>query len=67
MRFSLDLRRIASPVYYILLLGLNRVLHELINICQEHASEGRDLINIQNGYYGNALQAASAEGHEKVI
>jgi hypothetical protein len=51
VNFSLDSRRIASPVYYASLLGLDRVLHELINVCQEHASEGRDLINAQGGDY----------------
>jgi hypothetical protein len=65
--FSLTLSQIASPVYYASLLGLDWVLHELINICQNPASERRDLINTQGGNYGNALQAASAGGHDKVV
>ena len=64
---SLDSSDIASPVYYASLLGLDIVLYELISICQELASEGRDLINARGGYCGNALQAASEEGHEKVV
>ena len=64
---SLDSSDIASPVYYASLLGLDIVLYELISICQELTSEGRDLINARGGYCGNALQAASEEGHEKVV
>lgn len=65
--FSLTLSQIASPVYYASLLGLDGVLLELINICQNPASERRDLMNAQGGRYGNALQAASVGGHEKVV
>ena len=64
---SLDSSDIASPVYYASLLGLDIVLYELISICQELASEGRDLINARGGHYGNALYAASLKGHEKVV
>jgi ankyrin repeat domain-containing protein 50 len=64
---SLDSSHIASPVYYASLLGFDIVLHELISICQEHASEERDLINAQDGTYDNALQAASKKGHDKVV
>jgi hypothetical protein len=65
--FSLTLSQIASPVYYTSLLGLNRVLHELINICQNPTSKRRDPINTQGGRYGNALQAASVKGHDKIV
>ena len=67
VEFLLDSRHIGSPVYYASLLGLDGVLHELINTCQEHTSERRDLINTQGGKYGNALQAASEGGHDKVV
>jgi len=67
MDLSLDSSDIASPVYYASLLGLDIVLYELISICQELASEGMDLINARGGYCGNALQAASEGGHEKVV
>jgi ankyrin repeat domain-containing protein 50 len=65
--FSLTLSQIASPVYYASLLGLDGVLHKLIKIRQEHASDGRALVNAQGGFYGNVLQAASWGGHEKVV
>ena len=65
--FRLTLSQIASPIYYASLLGLDGVLHELINICQNPASKRRDLINTQGGEYGNALQAASVGGHDKVV
>jgi hypothetical protein len=65
--FSLDARHIWSPVYYASLLGLDGVLPELMNICQDHPSERRSLINAQGGEYGSALQAASKGGHDKVV
>src|SRR6266511_3977310 len=51
VRFSLTLSQIASPVYYASLLGLDRILHELIKIRQEHASDGRSLVNARGGRY----------------
>jgi hypothetical protein len=65
--FSLNSSNIASPVYYASLLGLDGVLHELIKIRQGHASDGTALVNAQGGVCGNALQAASEGGHEKVV
>ena len=58
---------IASPIYYASFLGLNGVLCELIDHCQNHASEAKGLINAQGGSHGNVLVAASVEGHEKVV
>jgi hypothetical protein len=66
MNFSLDSSDIASPIYYASLLGLDGVLHALIDTCQDNR-ERKDLVNAQGGHYGNALQAASVEGHEKVV
>jgi len=60
-QFNLTLDQIAAPVYYASLLGHDQVLYELIT------SKASKLINAQGGYYGNALQAASAEGHKKVV
>ena len=65
------------PVYYASLLGLKYVLSELI----KHEDKGHfqrsteevsqldtpSLVNAQGGFYGNALQAASAGGHEKTV
>jgi hypothetical protein len=67
VNFLLDSSDIASPVYYASLLGLDRVLHELINICQEHVNEGRDRKNANGPTYGNALQAASRRGHIEMV
>ena len=66
-----------GPVYYASLLGLGRVLQELISTERQKDSTAYVLpptstskiadVNIQGGYYGNALQAASYEGHEEVV
>jgi len=49
-----------SPTYYASLLGLEDVLTHI-----PHTSAAD--INAQGGCYGNALQAASNNGHEKVV
>jgi hypothetical protein len=50
---------IHMPLYYAALLGLSTVTKLLLDT-------GAD-VNAQGGEYGNALQAASAEGHEQVV
>jgi hypothetical protein len=65
--FLLILSYITSLVYYASLLGLDGVLHELLNNYPGHANGTEDLINAEGGAYGNALIAASAEGHVKVV
>jgi ankyrin repeat protein len=73
VQFNLILDHIAAPVYYASLLGLDQVLYELINTGQLESmapistSKASKLINAQGGHYGNALQAASAEGHKEVV
>jgi len=66
--------KVPSPVYYASLLGLDLVLSKLL--CEKPSGsafsalslpEISDLVNAQGGYYGNALQAASRNGHEKVV
>jgi ankyrin repeat protein len=64
--FARDPSSIASPVYYASLLGLDGVLRGLIDICQDNR-ERKDLVNAQGGAYGNALQAASFKGHDKIV
>ncbi|KAL4793151.1 hypothetical protein BDV19DRAFT_231391 [Aspergillus venezuelensis] len=59
-------RFIPSSVYYTALLGLDRVLNSLIASCGDRIRI-RDMINAQGGRYGNALQAASFRGHEKMV
>lgn len=50
----------ASAIYYTALLGLDSVLTSFMSSPQAD-------LTAQGGYYGNALQAASAGGHEKVV
>jgi ankyrin repeat domain-containing protein 50 len=66
--------KVPSPVYYVSLLGLDLVLSKLL--CENPSGSSflalsplgiSDLDNAQGGRYGNALQAASYEGHEKVV
>ena len=65
VNFSRPLSTIATPVYYASLLGLDQTLLDLNDIGQ---AEGVSIdVNAQGGYYGNALQAASEEGHDKVV
>ena len=47
------------PLYYASLAGLIRSVKSILD-------KGAD-INAQGGFYGNALQVASSEGHEKVV
>ena len=65
-----------APVYCASLLGLDEALHGLINTegiesmtipapSLASMSKVSKQINAQGGYYSNALQAASYEGHER--
>lgn len=54
-----SLESIATPLYYAALLGLSTITGLLLD-------KGADA-NAQGGRYGNALQAASARGHEQVV
>jgi hypothetical protein len=51
--------RIATPLYYGAKLGLSTITSLLLDASTE--------VNLQGGRYGNALQAASEEGHEQVV
>ncbi|KAJ7907461.1 hypothetical protein B0H13DRAFT_1505709, partial [Mycena leptocephala] len=59
--WSCKLDDVPQPLYYSALLGLTNVLfvHELL-------ANGAD-VNAQGGEYSNALQAASAGGHDAVV
>ncbi|KAK4173448.1 ankyrin repeat protein [Triangularia setosa] len=48
-----------SRLYYVCFVGLIAPARDLI-------SKGAD-IDVQGGYYGNALQAASLEGHQEIV
>jgi hypothetical protein len=54
-----DVERVASPLYYASLTGLIESVRLLLE-------RGAD-VNAQGGSYGNALQAASAEGHGQIF
>jgi ankyrin repeat protein len=56
----------ASPLYYAALLGLDSVMNYITELCVRDANLP-EKVNAQGGRYGNALQAASSEGHEKVV
>lgn len=57
---------IASPIYYAAMLGVGFVLKDILVIAARNANI-QDIVNAQGGRYGNALQAASRGGHEKVV
>ncbi|KAJ6031800.1 NACHT nucleoside triphosphatase [Penicillium herquei] len=54
---------LAAPVYYAALLGLDFVLNSILPA----DSELSEAVNIQGGYWGYALHAASVSGHERVV
>ena len=55
-----QLENVPTPLYYASLLGLTKIVSLLI---LEAGADG----NAQGGGYGNALQAASARGHDQVV
>ena len=55
-----QLKNVPTPLYYASLLGLAEIVSLLI------LKAGAD-VNAPGGCYGNALQAASLKGHEKVV
>ena len=70
-----ELNDIPAPVYYASLMGLDQALYGLINSEQQedttipalslgNTSNLSKTINAQGGWYGNAMQAASYNGHE---
>ena len=76
--FHRSLNDIADPIYYASLLGLDQVLQSLISAWQFKSNnistklstlnlEVSKIINAQGGEYGNALQAASVNGHEAIV
>ena len=71
-------RKTVSPIYYVSLLGFDRVLLQLINQEQGKSqikSKFQNplektifgLLDAEGGFHGNALQAASFNGHESVV
>ena len=56
---SVTRRKVAPPLYYAALMGLLQVVENVIPQIDD--------INAKGGHYGNALQAASFRGHEKIV
>jgi ankyrin repeat protein len=54
-----SLESIPSPLFY-------ASLESLIESASQLVKKGAN-VNSQGGYYGNALQAASARGHEQIV
>ena len=77
IEFSRGFHTIAAPVYYASLLGLDHVLNQLTTTHAENittptsslmcTSNITRLVNAGGGTHGNALNAASYWGHEKVV
>ena len=59
MNLERSLHSFPMPLYYAALLGLSMIASMLLD-------KGAN-VNAQGGKYGNALQAASAEGHEQMV
>ncbi|KAJ5651137.1 NACHT nucleoside triphosphatase [Penicillium longicatenatum] len=56
----------AAPLYYAALLGLASVLNGILPV-ETKELKLSEIVNAQGGRLGNALQAASWGGHEKVV
>jgi hypothetical protein len=54
-----SLESIPSPLYY-------RSREGLIKSARQLVEQGAE-VNAQGGYYGNALQAASYQGHDQIV
>ncbi|KAF2866229.1 ankyrin repeat-containing domain protein [Massariosphaeria phaeospora] len=53
------LESLPAPLYYASLFGLRKIVKLLVDKNVD--------VNAQGGFYGNALQAASAKGHKQVV
>ena len=65
-KYNASIDGIPSPLYYASFLGLDSILNSIIAFGAKNTSLF-DIVNVQGGEYGNALQAASSRGHEKVV
>ena len=65
INYGRRLKTITAPIYYASLLGLEEAFPELLNTGQVGSTTIN--VNVQGGYYGNALQAASVQGHKEVV
>ena len=78
MELEKESKEMASPLYYACLLGFDQIVERLIdaNAAEEDVRSSRiadplrkvaDMVNAPGGVFGNALQAASAGGHEQIV
>ena len=56
---SLTIENVASPLYYAASIGLSQVVEDIL-------AKKVD-VNVEGGFHGHALQAASVYGYEKVV
>ena len=59
--------QIAPALYYASGLGLEWVIHDIISAEEAAGRDVEDILKVEGGFYGNALQAASLKGHEAVV
>lgn len=59
MDLSLTTKDVAQPLYYAASIGVWEVIENIIPLIDD--------VNAQGGRYGNALQAASVRGYEKIV
>jgi ankyrin repeat protein len=65
INFDLQPDKIATPIYYASLLGLEQTLSILIS--EQSNTAIFEQVNTQGGRYGNALQAASYGGYQDLV
>jgi hypothetical protein len=65
--YALPITDIAQPLYYVALLGLESMIHSFLPADINDTWKASDAVNTLGGFLGNALQAASYNGHEKVV
>lgn len=63
--FGRQPEKIATPIYYTSLLGSEKISSNLIS--ELPAATVVEQVNLQGGLFGNALQAASLEGHQNIV
>ena len=64
--YNRPLTDMALPLYYAALLGLESVMHSVLPI-ETRDADASDAVNAQGGLLGNALQAASYGGYERLV
>jgi ankyrin repeat protein len=63
VKFERILANVAPALYYASFLGLDWIIPEILLAGKTPGCKVEDVVNVQGGHYGNALQAASVGGH----